>query len=93
MNYLSGGHHNHSSSDTDSDSDDDETPNWIEELERKSSHPYSLHRDLWFNDPGEVSGTFLQPGSKWTSKGELKILRGPQISGGELGVNGIWWRS
>lgn len=38
-----------------SDDSDDEGDDWMEELNRKKNHPYRLHEELWFNDPGEVS--------------------------------------
>jgi ribonuclease-3 len=27
----------------------------MEELNKKKKHPYRLHEELWYNDPGEVS--------------------------------------
>ncbi|KAH8033065.1 hypothetical protein HPB51_006027 [Rhipicephalus microplus] len=38
------------SSSNESESDDD---NAMEELEVKRKHPYRLHQELWYNDPGE----------------------------------------
>ncbi|XP_077504177.1 ribonuclease 3 drosha isoform X4 [Amblyomma americanum] len=40
------------SSSNESDSDDD---NAMEELEVKKKHPYRLHQELWYNDPGEMN--------------------------------------
>ncbi|XP_041368618.1 ribonuclease 3-like isoform X2 [Gigantopelta aegis] len=59
-------HHHHSESDSDSsnssssscDSDSDAEnapPRWIEELNRKRQHPYHMHDELWYNDPGEMN--------------------------------------
>lgn len=58
-------HHHHDESDSDSssssssgsDSDDneDEENKWMEELNRKKNHPYRLHEELWYNDPGEMN--------------------------------------
>lgn len=42
-----------SSSDSESDSDQDDCI--IDELEKKKLHPYRLHPELWYNDPGEVN--------------------------------------
>ena len=40
-----------SSSDS-SEEDEDDTA--FEELQRKKLHPWRLHDELWYNDPGEV---------------------------------------
>ncbi|XP_054919064.1 ribonuclease 3 isoform X3 [Dermacentor andersoni] len=40
------------SSSNESESDDD---NAMEELEVKRKHPYRLHQELWYNDPGEMN--------------------------------------
>lgn len=40
-----------------SDASDDEAEDMnemMEELQRKQQHPYRLHPELWYNDPGEV---------------------------------------
>ncbi|XP_015787469.1 ribonuclease 3 [Tetranychus urticae] len=36
-------------------SDEDEENTAFEELERKKLHPWRLHEELWFNDPGEMN--------------------------------------
>lgn len=41
-----------SSSDSDDEMEEDQT---MEELSRKTQHPYRLHSDLWHNDPGEMN--------------------------------------
>ncbi|XP_037086681.1 ribonuclease 3-like [Pollicipes pollicipes] len=44
------------SDETSSDSEsEDETVLLNEELERKSRHPYRLHPELWYNDPGKMN--------------------------------------
>ncbi|XP_021349627.1 ribonuclease 3-like [Mizuhopecten yessoensis] len=58
-------HHHHSDSDSssssssssgsDSDENEDEDNKWMEELNRKKNHPYRLHEELWYNDPGEMN--------------------------------------
>lgn len=40
------------SSSSESESDED---NAMEELEVKRKHPYRLHQELWYNDPGEMN--------------------------------------
>lgn len=40
------------SSSNESESDED---NAMEELEVKKKHPYRLHQELWYNDPGEMN--------------------------------------
>lgn len=42
------------SSDFSDDSDDENENSSMKELERKKSHPYRLHEELWYNEPGEV---------------------------------------
>ena len=42
-----------SSSDEEDDNDDQDNP--LEELQRKKSHPWRLHEELWYNDPGEMN--------------------------------------
>ncbi|XP_077528570.1 ribonuclease 3-like isoform X3 [Haemaphysalis longicornis] len=50
------------SSSSESESDED---NAMEELEVKRKHPYRLHQELWYNDPGEVKGMIVvNPGMK-----------------------------
>ncbi|XP_075231258.1 ribonuclease 3 drosha [Lycorma delicatula] len=44
-----------SSSDSDCESSSDEEDCTMEELERKRSHPFRLHTELWFNDVGEMN--------------------------------------
>lgn len=46
-------------SDSDGDSDvsdngSDDEDSTVQELERKRQHPDRLHKELWYNDPGEV---------------------------------------
>lgn len=50
--------HDDSSCSSDDDFSDDEFENEdsaYEELERKKTHPWRLHDELWYNDKGEVS--------------------------------------
>lgn len=46
-----------SSSDSSSESSDDEKngDDWLDELNKKKKHPYRLHEELWYNDPGEMN--------------------------------------
>nr|AMN88357.1 DROSHA [Mytilus galloprovincialis] len=44
-----------SSDSSDGDDDDDDDDEWIEELNKKKKHPYRLHEELWYNDPGEMN--------------------------------------
>lgn len=44
-----------SSSDSDTDIDDLEDDCTMEELTKKISHPYRLHKDLWHNEAGEMN--------------------------------------
>ena len=45
-----------SSSSSESDSDDGGMcSKWMEEMERKRTHPLCLHPELWYNDPGEMN--------------------------------------
>ncbi|KAK6620188.1 hypothetical protein RUM44_006589 [Polyplax serrata] len=46
-----------SSNDSESENSDesDDVNEMIEELQRKQKHPYRLHRELWYNDPGEMN--------------------------------------
>lgn len=46
---------NPGSSDSSSNESESDEDNAMEELEVKKKHPYRLHPELWFNDPGEVS--------------------------------------
>lgn len=36
------------------DNDNDENSS-LKELERKKTHPWRLHPELWYNEPGEVN--------------------------------------
>jgi ribonuclease-3 len=48
------------SSCSESDSNDDECEdNAYEELQRKKTHPWRLHEEMWYNDPGEVCFLYL----------------------------------
>nr|SZF06515.1 Ribonuclease 3 [Psoroptes ovis] len=42
-----------------SDDDDDNENSSMKELERKRSHPYRLHDELWYNEPGEMNDGLL----------------------------------
>lgn len=42
-------------SDSDESDDSDDVNHMMEELQRKQQHPYRLHPELWFNDPGEMN--------------------------------------
>ncbi|KAK3088622.1 hypothetical protein FSP39_021413 [Pinctada imbricata] len=45
-----------SSSESEEDDDDEEDMDeWMETLNRKKKHPYRLHEELWYNDPGEMN--------------------------------------
>lgn len=44
-----------SSETSDSSSNESDEDNAMEELEVKKKHPYRLHPELWFNDPGEMN--------------------------------------
>lgn len=46
---------NPGSSDSSSNESDSDEDNAMEELEVKKKHPYRLHPELWFNDPGEMN--------------------------------------
>ena len=39
---------------SDSDLDDENNDSAFQELQRKKSHPWRLHDELWYNDKGEV---------------------------------------
>lgn len=55
----------------------------MEELSRKMNHPYRLHPDLWYNDPGEMNdGPFCRCSAKSRRTG---IRHG--IYPGESGFN------
>lgn len=41
--------------DTDDSGSEEATNEWLEELNRKKRHPYRLHEELWYNDPGEMN--------------------------------------
>ncbi|XP_064457228.1 ribonuclease 3-like [Ornithodoros turicata] len=43
------------SSDSSSEGSESDEDNAMEELEVKRKHPYRLHHELWFNDPGEMN--------------------------------------
>lgn len=64
MFILKKAHHSSCSSDDDLNDDltDDEFENEdsaYEELQRKKTHPWRLHDELWYNDKGEVIECFF----------------------------------
>lgn len=38
-----------------SDEDENDDDNALEELQRKKTHPWRLHEEIWYNDPGEMN--------------------------------------